>query len=53
MTSYTPIDCSDYDVLELVCIRRYKLEIVLDDKTVIGAALTLKAESDAEYLIVR
>jgi len=53
MSIYTPIDCSDYDVLELVCTLGYELELLLDDQTVVGTATTLETNASAEYLIVR
>ncbi|KLN97628.1 Rho-binding antiterminator [Moellerella wisconsensis] len=52
-TEYQPINCDDYEYLELACQRRLKLQIQLQD----GSEIEVQAEDlvtrkKVEYLIV-
>lgn len=50
---YTPIDCSDYDYIELACLDRCELDIVKHEGIVHGWAITTEKDSNGEYLIVQ
>ena len=49
---YEPIDCGDYDHIELACVQRYLLDVVSHEGTTQGRALTMVTEADGEYLIL-
>lgn len=53
MSDYQPIDCNDYDFLEIACMDRYEVEVQLDSETVVGTADGLETTSGAEYLCLR
>ena len=47
-----PISCNHYDYLEIACMDGYRLEIQMDDQTIVGRAKTLRAKDGKEYLVV-
>lgn len=50
---YVPLDCGDYDVLELVCIDRYEVELLLHDgERLVGTPVTLENDGYAEHLLM-
>lgn len=53
MTDYKPLACSDYDVLELVCMEHYRVELTTDSGLLVCAPLDLQVRSSEEHLIVR
>ena len=53
MAGYAPIDCGDYDVLELACTEGAEVSLALDDGEVVGTAGTLRSDGEAEYLVLR
>lgn len=53
MASYAPIACSDYDILEIVCMDRYEIEVQYDTGTVLGIADGLDIRDGKEFLRVR
>lgn len=50
VTDYTPIDCSEYDWLEIACMDGYLVELGLRGRTVTGVAEDLKVRDGKEYL---
>ncbi|ASJ73618.1 Rho-binding antiterminator [Granulosicoccus antarcticus] len=50
---YTPINCSDYDYIELACLDRCEVDIVKHEGVVRGCAVTTEKDSNGEYLIVQ
>ncbi len=53
MTSYKPIDCSDYDYLEIVCMDHSEIELDIDSDTIRGVADGLEIRSGEEFLQLR
>ena len=51
-TKYAPIDCGDYDYLEIACMDRYEVEISSNGEIVHGIAMNLEVLNGAEYLVV-
>lgn len=52
-TEYQPINCDDYEYLEIACQRQLKLQIALNDGVNIeGQANDLLLRKKVEYLIV-
>ncbi|MDX7987907.1 Rho-binding antiterminator [Xenorhabdus sp. 12] len=52
-TEYQPINCDDYDNLELACQHRLHLHIqLIDDKLFEGKAKELILRKKVEYLLV-
>jgi len=49
---YTPIDCGDYDFIEVACLYQYQLEVVLQSSTIRGKAITTKKDNTGEFLIL-
>ena len=52
MGNYTPIDCGDYDILEVVCLDRNKIELETASQTLRGTATGLVINAGAEYLLL-
>jgi len=50
---YKPIDCDDYDFLEIACMDGYTLDVVMPDKTITGKAVTTKKNADGEFLVLQ
>jgi len=50
---YTPIDCADYDIIEIACLYGYQLEVELQSQTIRGKAVTTEQNAQGEYLIVQ
>ncbi|WP_272529289.1 Rho-binding antiterminator, partial [Providencia sp. PROV190] len=51
-TEYQPINCDDYEYLEIACQRQLKLQIALNDGVNIeGQANDLLLRKKVEYLI--
>lgn len=53
MTDYKPIDCSDYDYLEIACMDRYEIELTHTGGTLVGVADGLETRDGEEFLSVR
>lgn len=53
MTDYKPIDCAQYDWLEIACMDGYRVEFELGDRKVIGVAIDLRARDGEEFLQIR
>ena len=49
MSNYKPIDCNDYDYLEIACLDRYDIKVRLESETIVGTADGLETLSGAEY----
>ncbi|MGL9769721.1 MAG: Rho-binding antiterminator [Sodalis sp. (in: enterobacteria)] len=50
---YQPINCDDYDNLELACTRHWVLNITLrNGETVTGAARKMLSRKHVEYLVI-
>ncbi len=50
---YSPIDCGNYDYLEIACMDRYEVEISSNGKLVNGIAVNMETVQGAEYLVLR
>ncbi len=50
---YAPIDCGDYDYLEIACMDGYEVEVSSKGEIVDGTAVDLKVVQGEEYLILR
>jgi len=50
--AYTPIDCSDYDFIEIACLYGYRLDVVLQSRTITGKALTTEKTAAGEFLVL-
>jgi len=50
--SYTPIDCVDYDFIEIACMYGYQLDVVMHSGTITGKAITTEKNANGEYLIL-
>lgn len=53
MSNYEPIECGLYDVLEIVCMDRYEVELQLEDDTLSGVAIGLETRDHQEFLRLR
>lgn len=53
MSDYKPIDCSDYDFLEIACMDGYDIEITLDSGTARGHARGLEIRAGEEFLRIQ
>ena len=53
MSSYVPIDCNDYDFLEIACMDGYQVEVKIDSGTLIGVATGLETRFGEEYLTIQ
>ena len=53
MTDYTPIDCGDYDYLEIACMDRYEIEVAHAGGLLVGVADGLETRNGEEFLCVR
>lgn len=50
---YQPINCDDYDNLELACTRHWVLNLTLrNGETVTGAAREMLSRKRVEYLVI-
>lgn len=49
---YEPIDCGDYDHIELACVENYLVDVVTHQGTTQGRALNLCTQANGDYLIV-
>ena len=52
MDSYKPIACGDYDILEIICMDTYDVEVITNSDTYRGIASDIKKQEDGEYLIL-
>ncbi len=52
MHEYKPIECGSYDILEVVCMENYEIELITANETLHGTATTLKRLEDGEYLVL-
>lgn len=50
---YKPIDCGDYDFVEIACMDRYDIEVVTSDGIYFGRAETTLNDGNGEYLCMR
>lgn len=53
MSAYKPIDCSDYDFLEIACMDGYDIEVKLESGTLRGYARGLEIRSGEEFLRIQ
>ncbi len=53
MNSYQPIDCGDYDFLEIACMDNYVVEVKTTQGNCTGTAKTLVTEPVGEYLCLQ
>lgn len=53
MSSYQPIDCGDYDFLEIACMDRLEIELTIDSGTTRGIAEGLESSLGEEFLLIR
>lgn len=52
-SNYEPISCSNYDVIEVICMHRYQVALTLNDGTITGKALDLEVRSPDEFLVLQ
>ncbi|WP_226811316.1 Rho-binding antiterminator [Candidatus Steffania adelgidicola] len=51
---YQPINCDDYDNLELACTRHWVLHLTLrTGETISGAACEIRSRKRVEYLVIK
>ena len=50
---YQPIDCGDYDRLEIAIMDRYDVELDLGDQVVVGHASRLETRDGEEFFWIR
>jgi len=50
---YTPIDCADYDYIEIACLYGYRVDVVLASSTLRGKAITTEKNANGEFLILQ
>ena len=53
MEIYKPIECGDYDILEVICMDAYDVEVVTDGDTYSGVATNIEKKKDGEYLVLK
>lgn len=53
MKKYQPIDCGDYDMLEIACMDYYEVKLELDSEIIIGVAQKLESRDGQEYFWLR
>jgi len=51
-SKYSPIDCGDYDYLEIACLDRYDVEISTNGELIRGIAENLAVVSGGEFLVL-
>ena len=51
-SAYSPIDCSDYDYIEIVCMFNYRVEVVLRSTSITGTALNTQKNAEGEFLLL-
>ncbi|MBT5221208.1 MAG: transcriptional antiterminator [Woeseia sp.] len=51
-SKYSPIDCGDYDYLEIACMYRYDVEVLANGKRICGTAVNLEVIDGEEFLLV-
>ncbi len=49
---YAPIDCGDYDYLEIACMDRYEVEVSSNGEIIVGTAIDLEIIKGEEFLIL-
>ena len=50
INKYLPIDCGDYDMLEIACMDHYQVDLQLDDGVASGIAERLETRDGQEFL---
>lgn len=50
VNKYLPIDCGDYDMLEIACMDHYQVELQLDNEVASGIAERLETRDGQEFL---
>lgn len=50
---YQPIDCGDYDMLEIACLDAYTVVVRTADRVVTGVAAGLQTSNSEEFLQLR
>ncbi len=53
METYKPIQCGDYDILEVICMDAYDVEVITSTDTHNGVATTIEKKHDGEYLVLK
>lgn len=51
-TKYSPINCADYDYLEIACMDQYDVEILSQGETFHGIAENLEVVTGEEFLVL-
>jgi len=51
-TPYSPINCADYDYIEIACLYGYQLEVKLQSCTLTGKAITTEKTAEGEFLVL-
>jgi len=51
-TSYSPIDCADYDYIEIACLYQYQVELELPSGKSTGTAITTEKNNLGEFLVI-
>jgi len=51
--NYAPIVCSDYDYIELACLKKYIIDVETSNGFFRGKALDTKIKNNAEYLVIQ
>ena len=47
---YHPIDCGDYDMLEIACLDTYTVDVQTAERVIRGVAAGLKTNNGEEFL---
>ena len=53
MDAYKPIQCGDYDILEVICMDSYDVEVITDTDAQSGVASNIEKQKDGEYLVLK
>lgn len=51
--AYSPIPCSDYDMLEIACMHRYRVRLRTSTAIYSGTAIDLRVENHEEFLVLQ
>ncbi len=53
MGAYKPIKCGDYDILEVICMDSYDVEVITDTDTHSGMASNIEKKDGGEDLVLK
>ena len=51
-SKYSPIDCGDYDYLEIACMDRYDVEVLANGERICSTAVNLEVIDGEEFLLL-